>query len=472
MSMISRGTGTSGGSSLIAPNELIKKQTVAERHFFRVAKSVEEGWPYRDKCNEISDAFTKARAGVDKSETVQIRETPLRVEIIADALSSSKALVGKQWNDKGYLLKSEEPMFPVKHTPLEGSYRTNYSRVEHVECKTPRGSQYITTSAQKVTPHQNHKGDFRLDFHHSEEKPEVFLESNQGDGTGKYVQSSNGIIEILSSLNIDKQKRVAELFLTLGDSPKTISPKSLKSAGFDEKHSESILQLQRFFLENKELGNIIREKVLLEMAEGRTTLLEGISNLPTLSDEDKRAVDLFCFKFEDIIRESSPDKAKSLSSFLLKSLEPTKKRRPIKKEDLDRLEIPEKLLNFLNDLYYLLFIKEISRRLYPSNETMNLPYSLSLIRALKLVGKTVENCRIDFKEILDPGDDGLLFFTQGSFLRENNPEKPKKKIAELNRLYQIAFPEEKEVSEKAMGRTLCRYFGGGSDTDEDGYCQH
>ncbi|MFI5343482.1 MAG: hypothetical protein ACHQUC_04600 [Chlamydiales bacterium] len=145
------------------------------------------------------------------------------------------------------------------------------------------------------------------------------------------------------------------------------------------------------------------------------------------------------------------------------------------------LKIPPKKVyetdvQFINDLCYLLFIKEITRRQSPADSSEhNLPFATSLIRALKLV----QIGAIPLETILSP-DAPYGAFTGSNLGKDEEIAKTEKKIRNVNRLFHTRFkthlsapslqnPLLKTTDPLSLRKELADVYGGATDSDNDEY---
>ena len=447
----------------------IQKLTNVERHFFRNERIRDPNWKHRQECERVAAAFTGARSG-EGASSIELNGVSPRVEILADAASTGRATAGKGRNKYGFIPPTT-PIFKMEFTTPSSSgpnYPYQWSKEEQVKRTSPNRSTSTVTLAQKVSPHGNHKGDCRVDFAH------VPRDGSQPDYLGSHdVGSYSKIVEQLIELapELSQQAKIAKLFLTLGDCKKDIPADQLKEkleiVECTKDHLDKFYFLQDFLMQEAPFAAKGRE-ILLHVANGNK-FEEVFSKQNPTNDEEKDILGDFASRFLSLLEEPSPQKEKSLSSLLLQSIIPSKRSRPIKAEDLQQMGVDsdQKNVQFLNDLYQLLFIKEVSRRKNPDNPSLDLPYGLSLVRALKLAS-VAENRSNSLCRALSPRN-GFLFFTKSYFLKGDDPVDAHLSIDELNERYRAVFPNEDLNSGREMGKTLVRYFGGGSDTDEEGY---
>jgi hypothetical protein len=243
----------------------------------------------------------------------------------------------------------------------------SWSRRESVELKTVEPSSPQTVSVQyvqKASPHENHKGDCRVDFSHS--NSDLFLKDQS---IGSYGEISEKLLSLLKK-DPQKEKNFATLLLSYGKNLHAIS--------------------------RKEIGETLA---------------------------------------------------------------------------LPKEEVYPLLVQWVNDLSYLLFVKEIARRKKPEDSVRDLPFAVSLIRSLKLVEEGV----IPLRDVLS-SDAPFGSFTGVNLGSDLGMKNAQLKIRRINRLYASLIPtvdlkeKSKDSSKKAsrqmrIKKELIQVFGTPSDQD-------
>lgn len=452
---------------VVNSEQLIKRQTQVSSHFFRSEKINKKEWKEAPACKKTMEAFTQSRTTKDASSPITVKGMSLRAIVIADAACT--LLEGKKYEevyDSSYKNKQDQ------------NVDLTWTREETLQVFTPRGQNSCDlTSVQKIQgAHPNHKGDCRLDFAHEKaaaQQVPSYIDSH-------WIGSYGWILDKIDKFGgLEEQKKIASLLLEHGTVRKEILPKLLAKKLEIENCTD--IQMKNF----EKMQNLLAEPsnftilkpIMLDLANGQTTFLEIMNKMKKGSANEMKLIEELEPLFTSIQSDDNPVKEKALASLLLRYALPTRRFYPITKDVLEKRGInssPENI-QFLNDLFGLLFIKEISRRLNPQNKSVDLPYAISLIRGLKLIGKTFKlknggSRQLTFGHLFHK-ENGRLFFTKPSLLQKNDPGPSKEVITELNKMYEFTFPQEAQESRKpkAMMSELSRYFGGASDTDEDSY---
>lgn len=445
-------------------DQVINRQTKVSSHYFRNEKIYDADWKDLSTCRNTMQAFTRSRKQED-SLVIKAQGMSPRAIVIADAASTMFA--GSQF--KG--------AYRTFYSSDNRQVETNWSQEESLQVLTPCGTHSHTlTSVQKTNAHSNHRGDCRLDFEHKKTEGKQVPSYIESHAVGSYGWILDKIENIGST---GGEKEIASLLLDHGTVSKQISPRVLEKklgiANWTVDHDKPFKQMQDLLLKPSNFTTL--RPIMQHVANGQETFSNIIGKKGEVSSEEKKFVEEFAPLFMRINSEEDLQKERALAFCLLRSVRPTRRFYPITEGDLKArlIDSSEANIQFLNDLYGLLFIKEISRRQNPGNSDVDLPYALCLIRGLKLIGKKSKDQNgvikeLSFRDVFD-GKNGLLFFTRASFLKKNDTGPSKELIKKLNESYALAFPQEAEesMSAKAMMFELSRHFGGASDTDEDSY---
>lgn len=129
-------------------------------------------------------------------------------------------------------------------------------------------------------------------------------------------------------------------------------------------------------------------------------------------------------------------------------------------------------VKFINNLCYLLFVKEIARRQAPADESHDLPWATGILRAIELVA----HGHLQFSDVLKL--DAKYGVSTGKDIgRKMDPVI--EKFHRINKLYWEHFnppstqrsqnPEQLATSRTAHKALLSKYYGGASDTESEGY---
>ncbi len=515
-------------------------QYKVERHFFRRDREEIPNWKHHQAFSHMVSRMENSRIGfTQQNHTIDITDIAPRIAVLAEVYFTDKAiqLAGTTYDRNGF---PESCGYRFRRRPIDppfmigyciekpNGYPDHWTSEESVIMRHPiwEESFAIISYASKAAPHQNHKGDCRVDFAHIEVNPgdaPVYLWDHR---FGSYDHIATRLAEIAPTPR--QEQGLASLLLNHGTSfnPfKAIRSNDLNRALGIPQHTPLQMQLMThlrdtFFHELKperpstpDLMNtpffvIFISRTLRLAAEGKCKLEELFMQDPIIPgglcrqniEVEKLKKDL-C-----LLTEGNPEKEKGISSLLLKYVQEYEKCfRPITFSELQKLEIspaPENV-QFMNDLYYLLFVKEIARRRNPENPHVDLPIAISLIRALKLVGEeifielsdshtlyansliqtldsvgkrfdkqmNILHISVRLNDVLSQNAP-LGVFTEPSLARGDDVSRARRKIDLINLLYARHFQtnaQDAVPAGRALMNELKEVFGGASDTDEDTY---
>lgn len=129
-------------------------------------------------------------------------------------------------------------------------------------------------------------------------------------------------------------------------------------------------------------------------------------------------------------------------------------------------------VEFINNLCYLLFVKEIARRQAPANTIHDLPWATGILRALELVA----HGHLQLSDVLKV--DAQYGVSTGKDIGKKL-DPVIEKFHRINELYRKHFnplttprkqnPEQLATSRATHKALLSKYYGGASDTESEGY---
>lgn len=340
----------------------IRRQTLVEKGFFDFrSKKISK----MEEIGEISQEIFLFRTTTSGQKPFDFTGKSARV-VIASELQANLLRIAENPHQRkrtraGIYLEG------FLHPHFQDRKGYGWSQKETVELKATDPSSPLSIAihyVQKASPHENHKGDCRVDF--SDGRSDLFLKDHS---IGSYGDISTKLQALLKQ-DLQKEKNFATLLLSYGKSLHAVSRKEIADT-------------------------------------------------------------LICPK-----EKISPS-----------------------------------LVQWVNNLCYLLFVKEIARRKNPEDPVKDLPFATSLTRSLKLVEQGI----IPLKEVL-ASDAPFGSFTGINLGSDIGMYKAQCKIRRINRIYASLIPasdlKEKpnDLTKKASRQTrikkeLVQIFGSSSDQE-------